>query len=78
MTVKDLKTLGEIFNEIKERRDKELKYRCQKELQTCFSIEQEIQKENDILISKARESAFQEMLNIIMERKANNETNTQN
>ena len=69
MTAKEIKGIGEIFEEVKARRDKEQRYRCAKELVYCETIQQEVQKENDIMMSKARETAFQEVLNIIMEKK---------
>lgn len=69
MTVKEIKSISEIFTEIVAKRDKEHKYRVARELDNCESIEEQIQRDNDIMMSKVRETAFQEVLNIIMEKK---------
>ena len=69
MTAKEIKSIGEIFIQVQKLRDREQQYRVKIELQPCDSIQEEIVKEEHLKLSKARESAFQEVLNIIMEKK---------
>lgn len=68
MDIKDLKSFAELFTEVKYLRDKEYKMYIQRELETDYTIEEQIKKENDLLISKARQSAFQEVIDLMMEK----------
>ena len=69
MTAKEIKSIGEIFIQVKKLRDIEQAYRVKMELKPCDSLQDEVIKDDNIKISQAREIAFQEVLNIIMEKK---------
>lgn len=69
MTIEELKDIQQIFTEIKACRDREQKRLLKKELETCYTVQDEIKKSDDILITKARLMAFQEVLNLIMEKR---------
>ena len=69
MTAKEIKSIGEIFIQVKKLRDREQQYRVKMELKPCDSLQDEVMKDENIKLSQAREIAFQEVLNIIMEKK---------
>ena len=69
MTAKEIKSIGEIFIQVKKLRDREQAYRVKMELKPCDSLQDEVMKDENIKLSQAREIAFQEVLNIIMEKK---------
>lgn len=69
MTAKEIKSIGEIFIQVKKLRDREQAYRVKMELKPCDSLQDEVMKDESIKLSRARETAFQEVLNIIMEKK---------
>lgn len=67
MTNSEKEKLTTFFKAVIEKRDSEAKSYIKRDLDTCETIEEQIRKDDDLLISKARQSAFQEVLDLFKE-----------